>query len=66
MIEISGGEGEGLSFGGVTKGKFEVAFTVDVVHEKDFKILRDNEVLITVVIEVKEEGGGAIIEPISF
>jgi len=55
-----------LSFGGATKGKFEVALTIDVVHEKDFKILRDNEVLISVVIEVKEEGGSAIIEPISF
>lgn len=43
-----------------------MALAVEIVHEEDLEILRDDEVLITIVVEIEEEGGGAVVEPIGF
>jgi len=43
-----------------------VALAVGVFHEENFKILGDDEILITVVVEIDEEGGGAIVHPVGF
>lgn len=50
----------------MTEGDFEVPLAVHVFHEEDFEVLRDDEVLVAVVIEVGEDGGGAVVHPVGF
>lgn len=66
LIEVGGGDGEGLSFGADAEGELEVALAVHVFHEEEFEILGDDEVLVAVIIEVEEEGGGAEVHPVGF
>ena len=43
-----------------------MAFSIHVFHEEEFEILGDDEVLVSIVIEIDKDGGSAEVHPIGF
>jgi hypothetical protein len=66
LVEVGGAHRKTLTFGADSEGDVKVALSVQILHEEDFEILRDDEVLITIVVEIDEDGGGAVVHPVGF